>query len=146
MDIILYYIPNEMIKCNDKDSPWITPEIKTTIKRKHHVYNNYARRGRRPEEWEYVRVTRNETSKIITDSKETYFSFLGCKLSNPTIGLKAYLSTLNKIINEKKMTNIPPLLENGIIVTNFETEADIFNNLFVQQCSVHVNDSVHFQV
>ena len=40
------------------------------------------------------------------------------------------------------MTNIPPLLENGIFVTNFQTKADIFNHLFVQQCSIHVNDSV----
>ena len=113
---------------------------------------------------EYVRVTRNETSKIITDAKETYFSSLGRKHSNPTIGLeaywstyfsslgrkhsnptiglKAYWSTLNKVIDKKKITNIPPLLENGISVTNFHTKVDIFNYLSVQQCSVHVNDSV----
>ena len=116
--------------------------IKTAIKRKHRVYNKYVRRGRKPEEWEYVRVTRNETSKIIPDAKETYFASLGCKLSHPTIGLKVYWSTLNKIINKKNMTNIPSLLENGIFVTNFQTKADILNDLFVQQCSVHVNDSV----
>ena len=142
MDIMLRYIPNKMIKCHDKDPPWITPEIKTAIKRKHRVYNKYVRRGRKSEEWEYVRVIRNETSKIITDAKETYFASLGRKLSNPAIGLKVYWSTFNKIINKKKMTNIPPLLENGIFVTNFQTKADIFNDLFVKQCSIHVNDSV----
>ena len=26
-------IPNKVIQCNDKDSPWITPELKTAIKR-----------------------------------------------------------------------------------------------------------------
>ena len=77
MDIMLRYIPNKMIKCHDKDPPWITPEIKTAIKRKHRVYNKYVRQDRKPEEWEYVRVTRNETSKIITDAKETYFASLG---------------------------------------------------------------------
>ena len=142
MDIMHRFIPNKTIKCNDKDPPWITPEIKTAIKRKHRVYNKYVRRGRKPDEWEYVRVTRNETSKIITGAKETYFASLGRKLSNPKIGLKVYWSTLNKIINKKKMTNIPPLLENGIFVANFQTKADIFNDLFVQQCSVHVNESV----
>ena len=142
MDIMHRFIPNKTIKCNDKDPPWITPEIKTAIKCKHRVYNKYVRRGRKPDECEYVRVTRNETSKIITGAKETYFASLGRKLSNPKIGLKVYWSTLNKIINKKKMTNIPPLLENGIFVTNFQTKADIFNDLFVQQCSVHVNESV----
>ena len=40
------------------------------------------------------------------------------------------------------MTNIPPLMENDIFLTNFQTKADIFNDLFVQQCSIHANDSV----
>ena len=40
------------------------------------------------------------------------------------------------------MINMHPLLENGIFVTNFQTKADIFNDLFVQQCPVHVNDGV----
>ena len=31
-------IPNKVIKCNDKDPPWITPELKTAIKRKHRVF------------------------------------------------------------------------------------------------------------
>ena len=87
-------------------------------------------------------MTRNETSKIISDAKETYFVSLGRKLSNPTIGLKACWSTINEIMDKKNMTNIHPPLENGIFATNFWTKADIFNDLFVQQCSVHVNDSV----
>ena len=31
--------------------------------------------------------------------------------------------------------NIPPLLENGLLVTNFESKANIFNEYFVSQCS-----------
>ena len=63
MDIMLRYIPNKMIKCHGKDPPCITSEIKTAIKRKHRIYNKYVRRGRKlkPEEWEYVRVTRHDT-------------------------------------------------------------------------------------
>ena len=94
MGIMLSYIPNKMIKCNNRGSLWITPELKTTIKRKHRVYNKYVRRGRKMEEWEYIRVTRNETSKILTDAKETYFAFLRRKISNPTIGLKVYWTGL----------------------------------------------------
>ena len=40
-------------------------------------------------------MTRNETSKIVSDAKEIYFASLGCKPSNPTIGLKACWSTIN---------------------------------------------------
>ena len=45
------FIPNKMIMCNDKDPPWISPEIKTTVKRKHHENKKYFRRGHRPDEW-----------------------------------------------------------------------------------------------
>ena len=39
-------------------------------------------------------------------------------------------------------SNIPPLLENGVFITNFQTKANIFNNHFVEQCSLIPNDSV----
>ena len=42
---------------------------------------------------------------------------------------------MNKIINKKKTTN-------EIFVTNFQTKTDIFNELFVQQCSLNQNESV----
>ena len=118
--------------------PWITPEIKTAIKRKHRVYSKYVKRGRRLDEWENVRVIRNDTSKMITAAKDNYFASLGRKLSNPNIGLKKYWSTLNRIINKKNVSDIPPLIENGIFVTNFQEKANIFNNHFVQQCSLNI--------
>ena len=31
--------------------------------------------------------------------------------------------------------NIPPLLENGVFVTNLENKASMFNDYFVEQCS-----------
>ena len=79
---------------------------------------------------------------MITNSKDDYFAELGLKLSNPNNGPKTYCTTLNRITNKKKMMNIPPLLENGLFVTNFQTKADIFNELFVQQCSLNQNNSV----
>ena len=39
------------------------------------------------------------------------------------------------------MTNIPPLFENGLLVTNFKTKADIFNELFVRQCFLDQNNT-----
>ena len=94
------------------------------------------KRGRKPEEWEHVRMVRNKTSAMITNTKDNYFTFLGRKLSKPATGLKAYWATLNKIINKKII-----LLENGIFVTDFQTKADIFNDFFVQQCSININNS-----
>ena len=44
MGVMSRFIPNKIITCNDKDPPWITPEIKMAIKHKHRVYNKYVRR------------------------------------------------------------------------------------------------------
>ena len=84
----------------------------------------------------------SETSSKITKAKGEYFSNLGKKLSDPTNGIMSYWATLNKIINKKKFSNIPPLLENGVFVTNFQTKANIFNDHFDDQCLLINNDSV----
>ena len=39
-------------------------------------------------------MVRNETSRMIADAKENYFTTLGRKLSNPALGLKTYWTTL----------------------------------------------------
>ena len=52
MDLIDRFIPNQVIRCDDRDPPWITPKLKTAIKRKHRVYNKYVKRGRKPDRFE----------------------------------------------------------------------------------------------
>ena len=89
-----------------------------------------------------IRQAQNETSAMDTNSKDDYFAALCRKISYPTNGPKTYWTTLNKIINMKKMTNISPLLKNGMFITNFQAKADIFSELFVQQCSPNQNNSV----
>ena len=88
--------------CNDKDPAWITPEIKTAIKRKHRVYNKYVRRGRRPDEWDNVRLIRNHTSKMITTAKDNYFASLGQKLSILKLELKHIGPHLTKLSTRKR--------------------------------------------
>ena len=120
----------------------MTSQLKTAIKRKHRVYNKYVKRGCKAEEWEHVKTLSQNTSQMITSAKEKYFLKLGQKLSDPANGVKAYWSTLNKIINRNRVTNIPPLLENGVFVTNYQTKAGIFNEFFAKKnCSLLLNDS-----
>ena len=133
--IVSAYIPNKVINFNDKDSPWITNAVKTAIKRKKRLYKNFIRRGRSQEDWGLFKRALNNSSKLVTDAKETYYSNLGRKLSDPTQGAKAYWAVLNRLVNKKKIMNIPPLLENGLFVPNIEQKATILNDYFVQQCS-----------
>ena len=100
------------------------------------MFREYVDRGRRPEDWAQVKEVRNSTSKMITDAKEKYHIKLGRKLTVNSQDVKTYWSVLKKLLIKKKIVNIPPLLENGLFVTNIETKATILNDYFVPQCSV----------
>ena len=89
-----------------------------------------------------MKMMRNETTHLIDGAKEAYFEKLGKKLCDLSIGIKSYWMTIKKILNESKTSVIPPLFENGVFVTNFQTEADIFNDHFVKQCSIFPNSSL----
>ena len=142
VSIIAENVPNRVITVSEKDPPWMTKEIKTAIRRKHGIYNKYIKRESKQEDWEQVRIVRNQTTHLIDDAKENYFKSLGKKLTDPNTGIKAYGQSINKLLNTKKITNIPPLLENDIFVTIVQTKTTIFGDLFVKQCSLLENDAV----
>ena len=142
LSVITRHVPNREITCSDRDAPWITDDVKIAIKRKHRVYHRYVKRGRRPEDWTRVKQVKNDATKMITDAKNKYYSRLSEKPCDPNVGIKAYWKTLHKIINKKQVMNIPPILLNGVFITNFQNKTNLFNEFFVQQCSILQNSSV----
>ena len=42
---------------------------------------------------------------------------------------------MNTVLNKAKIPIIPPLLENGIFVTDFTEKAQLFNDYFILQCT-----------
>ena len=129
-----HFIPNKIVQFNDKDQPWITPQLKSAIKRKHRIYSKFVQSGRKQELWKGVKNMQIETSRLIASAKKEYYANLGKKLSDPKAGAKTYWSLFNKLINKKKFSNIPPLFDHGLFVTNVEAKANIFNDYFVSQC------------
>ena len=113
-NIFSLYTPHKVITCDDRDSLWMTATLKSSIKRKHRVYNKYVKCGWKPEHWEHAQSVCNEASTKINKAKDDYFSDLGKKLSDPMSGIKSYWATLNKIINKKRFSNVPPLLKNRV--------------------------------
>ena len=77
------YIPNETIRINDKDPPWLTSQLKTSIKRRHRLYRGFIRRGRNKEDWNLVRNIQLENTRKIIEAKDKYCSKLGKKFSDP---------------------------------------------------------------
>ena len=63
-------------------------------------------------------------------------------LSDPTTGEKVFWSTFKKLSNKKKITNIPPIIDNNLYVTNFAQKATLLNDYFAEQCTIHDNGSL----
>ena len=142
LDIMAKHISNKIITCNEKDSPWITPEIKTAIRRNSRVYRKWVNRGRNPPDQDKVREARNSTNKLIKEAKLAYYTNLGNKLSDPEIGQKQFWTAYKKIANKKRNTNIPPIIEDGTYISNCKLKAEIFNKYFAHQCTINDNGSV----
>ena len=64
------------------------------------------------------------------------------KLSDPNTEQKHFWTAYKKIINKKVNTNIPPIIDNGVYISNCKQKADIFNQYFANQCTVNDNGSI----
>ena len=71
---------------------------------------------------------------MIENAKKSYLLNVGKSLAQKT-STRAYWSLINKVLNKNKVPSIPPLLENGIFVTDFSEKAQLFNDYFARQCS-----------
>ena len=56
-------------------------------------------------------------------------------MANPGTSSKTYWTLINTVLNKIKIPMIPPILENGLFVTDFAEKAQIFNDYFILQCT-----------
>ena len=134
-------IPNSLKTMRDKDAPWITSKARTAIRRNHRVYKNWKDRGKPAQGRPYVKEVQNSTSKVIEEAKQSYLDDLSAKLCNPKSNSNVFWSAFKRILNSKKISNIPPLIENGVFQSCFSAKAKIFNEYFASQCTPLNNNS-----
>ena len=90
LEIMKFYVPNSIKTFNDKDAPWITPEVKTIIKKNKRVFKKWIDNGRKPEDREMVTRVQYETNNAITYAKNKYYSDLGNKICDSNAGKKCF--------------------------------------------------------
>ena len=77
----------------------------------------------------------SEGARLIEEAKRNYFLKAGKILANPGTSSKTYWTLINTVLNKVKIPMIPPLLENGLFVTDLTEKAQIFNDYFILQCT-----------
>ena len=141
LNICRNFIPHETISCKEKDPPWITDEMKKSLRRKNRLYKKYISRGRTDEDKTNFDLCNTQCESLITESKNRYYLKLSEKLNNPLTSSKAYWATLNRFLKKGKIPTIPPIEHEGEIVTDFSRKANLFNNFFADQCTILDNGS-----
>ena len=92
-------------------------------------------RGQPNDKLEGIQKMISEGGKLIEDAKRNYLFKAGKTLANPATSRKTYWSLINTVLNKAKIPIIPPLLEDGLFITDFSEKAQIFNEYFILQCT-----------
>ena len=69
-----------------------------------------------------------EGARLIEEANRNYFLKAGKTMASPATNSKTYWTLINTVLNKVKIPMIPPLLENGLFVTDLTEKAQIFNN------------------
>ena len=113
LGIIKSNIPNKIANVSTKDAPWITPVVKTALRKNQRTYKRWKANGSDQRTRYVVNRVKIETNRIIGTAKSNYMSDLERKVSDPTGGKKVFWGAFNNLINKKKITIIYPLFYNG---------------------------------
>lgn len=120
LNIFLNFVPHESLKCSYKDPPWMNTEIKNALRHRNKLYKKCIAGGQKQDDEVNLRENTDFVSKLITDTKSSYFKNLGEKLNDPLTGPKTYWSILKRLMNKVKIPTVPPLLVDNISVTDFK--------------------------
>ena len=82
-----------------------------------------------------------ECTKQILEAKENYILKMTKKIADSNTSPKTYWTILNRLLYNKKIPTIPPLLVDGKLVSDFCKKANIFNKLFASICTPIDNTS-----
>ena len=106
LDIFSIRISNKIIIFDDKDAAWITPRVKSAIRRNTRVYRKWVKRGRNLNDHNKVPKVQNSTNKLIMEAKLSYYAKLGNKLSDPLTGHHNFWSAFKRMTSNTQTFTI----------------------------------------
>ena len=77
------------------------------------------RNGKPGDELEGMQGMVAEGARMVEDAKQGYLQGIGHTLANPGTSRKSYWTLINAVLNKAKIPIIPPLLGNGLFITDF---------------------------
>ena len=141
LNIFRNYIPNKKIKCDYRQPPWMTDNIKKSLKQRSKLTKIFYKNGQRNSDHIKVLEKSEECTSFISEAKKNYILKMTSKLEDSNTASKTYWSILNRFLYNKKIPAIPPLLVDGNFISDFCEKANLFNNFFASICTPIKNNS-----
>ena len=141
LNIFRNYIPNKKIKCDYRQPPGMTDNIKKSLKERCKLTKFFYKNGQRKTDHDKVLEKFEECTKQILEAKKNYILKMTKKLADSNTSPKTYWTILNRLLYNKKIPTIPPFLVDGKLVSDFCKKANIFNNFFASICTPIDNTS-----
>ena len=142
LNIFPNYNPNKNIKCDYRQPPWMTDNIKKSLKQRSKLTKIFYKHSQRNSVYIKVLEKSEECMSIISEAKKNYFLKMISKLEDSNATSKTYWSILNHFLYNKKIPAIPPLFVDGNFISDFREKANIFNNFFASLCKPIKNSSL----
>ena len=125
LNIFRNYIPNKKIKCDYRQPPWMTDNIKKSLKERCKLTKFFYKNCQRKTDHDKVLEKSEECTKQILEAKKNYILKMTKKLADSNTFPKAYWTILNCLLYNKKFPTILPLLVDGKLVSDFCKKGNI---------------------
>ena len=135
------FVPFDEKLVKPKEPPWITKNIKAFYNKYKRKFKHFVRNGRQSDQKPQIDALKQEYTLLVEKSQEKYLSSLGNTLANPETGPKKYWTALKKLLKKGRSSIIPPILQNGVFITDTEKKCTVFNEYFQKQCTTVETDS-----
>ena len=140
LNIFRNYVPNKKIKCDYRQPPWMTDDIKKSLKQRSKLTKYFYKNGQRNSDYIKVLQKSEECTNLISEAKKNYILKMTSKLEDSNTAPKTYWSISNRFLYNKKIPAIPPLLVDGTFISDFCEKANLFSNFFASICTLIKNN------
>ncbi|XP_048575386.1 uncharacterized protein LOC5499458 [Nematostella vectensis] len=109
------------------NSPWMTRDLKTSLRKKKRLYNNYKKSGKACDKEKYRKFQKLFKIKMKKAQDEYIADTLNSDLKEKPKKFWSYIKS-----KRQDQVGVPPLKEHGIVKTDSMSKAEILSNQFQQ--------------
>ena len=156
------FVPTRQIVVRPKDQDWCNSYTRLLIRSKNRNYQFFKKastqhkhattnpnmqphlvtrlKAKADKAHEVYRTSSNESTKANRRAKLAFYNTVNQTMHNSQISAKKKFSILSRLLKTQKISSVPPIIENGEVVTDAQAKCNLFNNFFSSKATVPGND------